>query len=333
MNGKYVSEEEFIDYYNVNWKANYVKDGIKHTDENYGEDYFRLQGEGMLARYYRDIYQNDDIAVLGVETDDTLTLPDGNTFYIRIDKLAYRDGVYYVCDYKTDQKPKEQAVADADQQLAMYAVWVRQRFPNAKDVKLVWHMLRFDGEQATVTSSRTPEQLKGLVDEIVALIKEIESATVFPIGENPHCKYCTYQSMCPKFVPPKALTIEDGVKPVDELAQKQADKRRLEHEIKDIQAELVKIAEPGQYDVISGTAYEAPIERYPAYDSDATDWDAFTAKVKEIGREEDYLGPNKNKVYWSVRKKSLQPELVECLDIHDTASVGRLKTKKNVEEE
>ena len=135
MNGKYVSEEEFIDYYNVNWKANYVKDGIKHTDENYGEDYFRLQGEGMLARYYRDIYQNDDIAVLGVETDDTLTLPDGNTFYIRIDKLAYRDEVYYVCDYKTDQKPKEQAVADADQQLAMHAAWERQKYTNKKKKK------------------------------------------------------------------------------------------------------------------------------------------------------------------------------------------------------
>lgn len=332
MDGKTLSEEEFLDYYNANWKAKYAKEKVMHVDENYSEDYFRLQGEGMLSRYYRDIFLKDDMTVLGVETDDELLLPDGNSYYVRIDKLAYRDGIYYVCDYKTDKKAKSQSVADEDEQLAMYAVWVRQKFPNAKDVKLIWHMLRFDGDKATVESSRSPEQLNNLVEEIVALIKEIEAAEEFPVGKNPHCDYCTYKSICPKYVPPKVLTIEDGIKLVDDLVEKQNERNRLNRDIKGIQVELVKIAETEHCDVIAGSSVDAPIERNRTIDSDNSDWEHFRMKVSEMGEEDEYLMPNHSRIGALVKRGELDPELEKYLKIEDKISVGRLKARMNKEE-
>lgn len=327
MNGKTLSEDELLDYYNANWQANYAKKKVMHVDENYSEDYFRLQGEGMLSRYYKDIFLNDNMTVLGVETNDELLLPDGNSYYVRIDKLAYKDGIYYVCDYKTDKKPKSQSVADEDEQLAMYAVWVRQKYPNAKDVKLIWHMLRFDGEQATVTSIRTPEQLDVLEREITTLIKEIESAKEFPLGKNPSCDYCTFKSLCPKFAPHKVLTIEDGVKLVDELIEKNAEIKRLEHRIDTIKSELVELSKTDGYEIIAGTDYYIPIERSLSIDTDNSDWVAFRNIVESLGLTDVYLMPNNSKIRSDIKKGNLDGELRKCLSIRETASVGRHRKK------
>ncbi len=333
IEGKTLSLEEFIEFYNANWRSNYCADSVKHVVDNYGEDYYRLQGEGMLTRYYNQIFANEDMTVLGVETDDELQLPDGNTYYVRIDKLAYKDGIYYVCDYKTDQKAKEQAVADKDQQLAMYAVWVKQKFPYAKDVKLLWHMLRFDGVNAVVTSSRTSEQLDSLVDDIVSQIKEIEAAEEFPIGNNAHCNYCTYQSICPKFVPKKVLTMDDGIKLVDELVEKSKEKKFIETRIEEIKFELVELAGTGDYEIISGTAYEIPIEKYPQVDNDSSDWGSFKKKVIELGLTDDYCMLNNSKIRADVKKKALCSELSSYLRIYETIAIGKKRKRKNIEED
>lgn len=331
VNGKIDTEEELIAFFNDLWEKEYDSENILHTSEQYGPAYYRLQGVDMLTRYYRNIFFKDDMEILGLETEEFLDLPNGDLYYIRIDKLAYKDGTFYVCDYKTDRKEKEQAVADSDQQLAMYAVWVRKKFPSAKDVKLIWHMLRFDGEQATVTSSRTVEELDALEKEIVELIKEIELATEFPAGNNPHCDYCTYKPLCPKFAPPKVLTIDDGIRLVDELVQKQYDRKLLDKDIKNIQANLVKIAESGGYDVVSGTSYEVPIERFTAIDTDNSDWDQFKAKVIELGMEGDYLMPNYTKLRSKVKNGVLESELVKLLETQEEISTGRLRLKNKVE--
>lgn len=333
MRGRIDSEEELLSYFNQIWQEEYDEGRIKHPNDQYGPDFYRHQGEVMLSRYYRNTFVKDDSEILGVETKDTLTLSNGSQYYVRIDRLAFKDGTYYVCDYKTDRKAKDQATADADRQLAMYALWVWKSFPDADNIKLVWHMLRQEGEQETVVSSRSVEDLDNLENEIVSLIDEIESATEFPIGKDPFCNYCLYQDMCPKFAPKKVLTIEDGIGLVDELVQVQAEKRVLDHRIDSIKADLLELSKTGDYEVISGTDYEVAIEKATTCDSESTDWLQFIKKVMEKNAVDRYLQPKYPTINSELSKNTMDPQLAECIATKSDIRVGRTKKKKPGDDE
>jgi len=113
-----------------------------------------------------------------------------------IDKFGFKDGVYFICDYKTNSRMKDQSEADSDRQLAMYSIWVKNKFKDASKVVLRWYMLAFDKE---VESFRSEEELSKLQEEIVAKIKEIESTTEYPTNITALCNYCVFKSLCPLF--------------------------------------------------------------------------------------------------------------------------------------
>ena len=116
-----------------------------------------LKFSDNVIKGYFDKYKDDKMTILGLETQDKLNLSDGNFWHVRIDKLGCDDkGNYYVMDYKTNARMKDQEEADEDRQLAMYSFWVKDKFKDAKSVKLVWHMLAFNKE---VVSERTEKQL------------------------------------------------------------------------------------------------------------------------------------------------------------------------------
>lgn len=192
------SKEELINYFLDLWKGEYSEDiliakaNIGYTAENY-----ILMGVQFISDYYEKYHPFDQLEIIGLETQDRMDLPDGNQWHVRIDKFAKDEqGNYYVCDYKTNSRMKDQQEADSDRQLAMYSIWAKNKFEDAKSVKLVWHMLAFNKE---VTSERTEEDLKKLQNEIVEKIKEIESATEFPTNITGLCNYCGYKNMCPTF--------------------------------------------------------------------------------------------------------------------------------------
>ena len=109
----------------------------------------------------------------------------------------------------------------------MYSIWVKDKFKDAKSVKLVWHMLAFNKE---VVSERTEKQLEKLQDEVISVIKEIETAKSFPTNVTALCDYCGFKSKCPSFKhqveleekaeeSKKKFKEDDGLKLVDELAE------------------------------------------------------------------------------------------------------------------
>ncbi len=191
-----ISKEELINLYLDLWRREY-SDEIKIVKAYLrGEDYM-LMGVNFLTNYYEAYQPFDQLTILGLETEDKITLPDGNEWHVRIDKFACdEEGNYYVMDYKTSSRMKYQDEADSDRQLAMYSFWVKDKFKDAKSVKLVWHMLAFNKE---VVSERTEEQLEKLQQEIVEKIKEIETATEFPTNVTPLCNYCGFKYLCPAF--------------------------------------------------------------------------------------------------------------------------------------
>ncbi len=229
-------------------------------------------GEKYISDYY-DSHKDDDMTILGLETQDRLTLPDGNQWHIRIDKLGCKGNIYYVCDYKTNARIKMQEEADSDRQLAMYSIWVKDKFKDAKKVILKWHMLAFNKD---VTSERTDEQLKALQQEIVEVIEEIEEAVKekdFPTNPTNLCDYCRYKSQCPSFKhelileqkQEKGIEVfkkDDGLKLVDEFAEIKFKKKEIEEKEEKLKEDLIEFAKQKGIDVVYGSNMKAGIKEF-----------------------------------------------------------------------
>ena len=191
-----VSKAILIKFYKDIWKKNYSYDILIVKDGLDAKNYQKM-GEQFLSDYYDRMKSFEDMVILDLETQDRMTLSDGNQWHVRIDKLGCDNkGNYFVCDYKTNSRMKDQEEADEDKQLAMYSIWVKDKFKDAKSVKLVWHMLAFNKD---AISERTDEQLEKLQMEVVKKIKEIESATEFPTNVTALCDYCGFRNICPSF--------------------------------------------------------------------------------------------------------------------------------------
>ena len=80
-----------------------------------------------------------------------------------------------------------------DRQLVLYSIGVKQRYPDVRDVRLIWHFLKFDKE---IDSTRTDEELEKLKKSTIQLIGTIESAKDFPANPSGLCHWCRFRSIC-----------------------------------------------------------------------------------------------------------------------------------------
>lgn len=148
------SKEELLAYFEKRWEEEW-EDTILINDE-YSIENHKARGRRFISEYYDHYKPFNHYRTLGLETADRLDLGDGNQYHIRIDRLAYdSSGTYYVMDYKTNKSLKAQEELDEDRQLAMYSIWVKKRFNDCKQVKLVWYFLAHDKE---MVSERSEEQ-------------------------------------------------------------------------------------------------------------------------------------------------------------------------------
>ncbi len=269
---KIVSKATLIKFYKDLWDKEYSDDIlIAKEDEGLKADNYKKMGIKFIEDYYNRMKPFDQITILGLETQDRLTLPDGNSWHVRIDKLGCdKEGNYYVCDYKTNSRMKMQEDADEDRQLAMYSIWVKDKFRDAKSVKLVWHMLAFDKD---AVSERTDEQLKALQEDVMESIQKIEEATKeddFPTNTTKLCDYCGYKSQCPSFkhlaqiedLPKKEFKDDDGVKLVDEFAEVRKQLAELESKQDELKANLIEFAKQKDVDVVYGSNMKASIKEF-----------------------------------------------------------------------
>lgn len=108
-----------------------------------------------------------------------------------IDRLSQAPGgTVEIHDYKTSLRLPTQEDKDQDRQLALYQMGVVERWPDTPGVVLIWHFLRHDRE---IRSSRTPDDLKQLRKQTIALIDEIEAREGeddFPTRESALCDWC-----------------------------------------------------------------------------------------------------------------------------------------------
>ena len=335
-----VAKASLIKFYRDLWKKNYSTDILIVKDGLNAENY-RKMGEKFLSDYYDRMKPFEQMTILGLETQDRMTLPDGNQWHIRIDKLGcdYK-GNYYVCDYKTNSRMKDQEEADEDRQLAMYSIWVKDKFKDAKSVKLIWHMLAFNKD---AISERTDEQLKKLQNEIIERIKEIESATEFPTNVTALCDYCGFRSECPSFKHQAELekieSVEqfkedEGVKLVDnysEIKTKLAELKTSEEEFRD---NLIRYAKQFGIDIVYGSNKKASVKEFEkiVLPEDKVEKEKFLQLIKDKGLWDEFSMICYGRLNSKVIKGDIDKEIKDKVEIEKDFRIN-LSKRKDVEEE
>ncbi len=188
--------DEILDFYEKRWAEKWHKD-VKIVKEGRTEDDYRLLGRRFIEDYYRRHHPFEEGRILGLERYVRFSLDQTGRYGFKgiIDRLMRTaDGAFEIHDYKTGSSLPEQAELDRDRQLALYQVGVQKLWPEAKEVRLVWHLVAFDKE---MRSARTPEALEALKTEIMRLIDRVEATSVFAPHESALCDWCPYWDLCP----------------------------------------------------------------------------------------------------------------------------------------
>lgn len=186
--------EDVVARYLQGWEREWTPDVVVTRAGRTAEDY-RAVGEKAVRGYYRRYHPFDQGVTVGLELKIALRLDDDHEILGYIDRLTkVADGAWEVHDYKTGARLMEQEKADSDRQLALYALAVRDMYPDAMDVALVWHFVAHDHE---VRSCRTPEQLDHLRAEVLEQVRHIEAQTEFPTKVSALCDWCDYKPSCP----------------------------------------------------------------------------------------------------------------------------------------
>lgn len=330
--------DELMEYYDRIWDENY-DDSVTVAKKEYTADNYREMGRKCIIDYYRSHEPFEEMKIIGLETDDVLILPNGKKYSIRIDKLGCRGSDYYVCDYKTNQKMKTKDEADTDRQLAMYAVWVRKKFPDAAKVHLVWHMLRFDKD---VTSERTDEELSKLTDQIVGDIEEIESCTDWSPNVTVLCDYCEFKKHCPEFrhetiienTEPEKLTEDEAYAAVNEYAEVEKElselnkrKKELDERKKELSGKISDYANANGLTAVYGDTIKCSVSRSDNVSIiESKKGDLKNHLIKEGISE--YLMLSTAAIQSAVRKNGADDLFMDYVEISEDYKVSSSKREK-----
>jgi len=245
-----VSLEELLAYYEKQWAEKWHAEVKISREDRTVEDY-RLMGRRFIEDYYKRHHPFDEGRVLGLERYIRFPLDESGRYKCKgiIDRLMLAsDGAFEVHDYKTGAGLPEQAGLDRDRQLGLYQIGVQTLWPEAKEVRLIWHLVAFDLE---MKSRRTPEALEELKRDIAGLIDRIEAEREYAPHESGLCDWCAYWDLCPlkkhllkvESIPKNLWKDEPGVAIVNAYAEKWRKKRGLETEVKAVEFELGEIRE------------------------------------------------------------------------------------------
>jgi putative RecB family exonuclease len=333
--GKKISKTNILKFFRDTWDRQ-INKNILVVKKDLTQSNYKKMGEKFISNYYDRMQPFDQLIILGLETQDKMTLKDGNRWHVRIDKFACDNkGNYYVCDYKTNAEMKDQEEADQDRQLAMYSIWIKDKFKDAKSIKLVWHMLAFNKD---VYSERTELQLQKLEDEVIKAIKIIEQAIKednFPTNVTPLCDYCEFKSKCPSFMHKLYLEKKsirqfkknEGVKFVDEYSELKGKIKEFNELKEKLEEKLIDFAKQFKVDIVYGSNNMAKVKEIEKVilPEDETEKETFIQLLKGKGLWEEFSMICYPKINSSALKNELDKDLKSKLEIVEDYRISLAK--------
>jgi len=260
-------EEDVVARYIEVWDAEWCDD-VRVTRADRTADDYRAIGEKAVRDYYRRYHPFDSGVTVGLEMKIALRLDDEHEILGYVDRLTkVADGVWEIHDYKTGGSLIHQDKADADRQLALYELAVREMYPDAEQVSLVWHYLAFDHE---IRSCRTPQQLADLRAQVLASVLHIEAQTQFPTKTGSLCNWCDYKPVCPAWAHEYALAGEgesrlaaqEVAALVDRYVAVSEEIAALGREKDELAAEIVRRADEAGIDQVFGVEHAIKVFRF-----------------------------------------------------------------------
>jgi len=324
---KLLSLEELLDFYNKKWEENWEETIIIAKKEYSPENYYKM-GRKYLRDYYKNHKPFDEGRILGLETQNYMSLDENGDykFHIRIDRLMdIGDGVYEVHDYKTNMVLPTQEELDSDKQLAMYSLWVRQQFQDFKKVRLVWHFLAFDKD---MESYRTAQQLEELKIEIMEKIKEIEATEDYSANVSHLCNWCLYKEICPMWKhevqleekPANEFLNDPGVKLVNEYVKTKKDyedkKKEAEEKLGQLKQAIIEFCKKESVFVIFSKENKITIKETESFKFPGKNTEErikLEKALKKIDRLEDVLSLDTFAMGRILKNKEGDEELISIL--------------------
>lgn len=188
--------DSVINFYIKKWNEDYSND-IKINGNN--KEYYFNEGIRFLINYYSSNFPFKDNTV-AIEKKVIVPLDSEGSYLIKgyIDRLVHNkeDNIFEIHDYKTGFFLKTQEELDKDRQLALYSIGIKNIFPEAKEILLIWHFLAHNKK---MVSKRTEKELEELKVNVINLIRKIESTENFYANISYLCEWCEFKNHCYRF--------------------------------------------------------------------------------------------------------------------------------------
>ena len=187
--------EELLFFLQNEWSKKW-NNGIVVLGQKYAQDDYLKMAERCITGYYSRYKPFAQGRTIALEKRILFDLDGTNKYRLcgYIDRVAKtNDGCYQIHDYKTCSRFPSLKYLQKDWQLALYAIGLRKRYPYVRNIKLIWHFLKFDKE---IDSTRTDEELEELKHNIIQLIDKIESDEKFSANFSRLCNWCRFRFIC-----------------------------------------------------------------------------------------------------------------------------------------
>jgi len=191
--------DALLKYYRDYWPKK--TGGFEWKDPEEEKSYFK-EGLRILEEFYNKNIPHKT-SILDLETrfevilDENPKKPNGKHILTgvidRIDKLA--DGTVEIIDYKTGKRMPSQKALDKNNQLSLYAIGLKSRWPRIKieDLCLSLYFLKFNEK---INTKRTEKDLEEVKNKTIDLIHKIEKSDFEP-RSSALCGWCGYRNICP----------------------------------------------------------------------------------------------------------------------------------------
>jgi putative RecB family exonuclease len=331
------SLEDLLCFLRSEWEKHW-SDDIVIVKEDYGKTNYLSMAEKYISDYYHRYEPFDQGRTISIEDRIVIDLDGTGEYNLQgfIDRLVeVKDGFYEVHDYKTNSRLPLPEYIENDRQLALYAIGVKERYPDCRDVRLVWHFLKFDKE---IDSTRTEAELDQLKKDTVALIDTIENAETFPCRPSALCDWCEFKPLCKQWAhlyklrekPENVYLNDSGVKLVNRYAELKKKKSRMNHElsseIEQVEEALACFAEKEHVDVVFGSDKRVRIKDYERFSfpsKHSKKRKQLVNKLKELGKWEEVNQLDTNALNKIILQKEWDDQILSVLEEY-----GSLETSK-----
>lgn len=310
-------------------------------------DDYQRRGQHYLSDYYDLHTPFEDIKIVGTELLLHFTLedwPNAPKFRGIVDRLDKNWENFIINDYKTNKNLPPEQKDEYREQLTLYAQGIRQKYGKYfKNIKARLHYLHF-----WLVDEReiTDENLDPILQKYKNLISEIETArfdhnmgveNAFPTNQNPYCKYCEYQMLCPlrKHLHYGAETINAGelgeqtiASLVDQYAQLSSQISQDTKQKDFLKELLVAYASEHNFEQLFWSEAKLGVSKSQTFS--VKDKLALQKLLSELGILDEYSDIPYYKLAALVKDKKLTPDQVSAyLDAKDSRTLRASKKKES----